>query len=60
MTAIVRDGAATRVYVQRTPERFELREIRTRRTVGDRIEVIGGLNDGERIVVRGVDKMPHQ
>jgi hypothetical protein len=34
--------------------------IRTRRTAGDNIEVIAGLNDGERIVVRGADKMPRQ
>lgn len=60
LAALVREGATVRVYVQRTPERFELREIRTRRTAGDAIEVIGGLNDGERIVVRGADKMPRQ
>jgi cobalt-zinc-cadmium efflux system membrane fusion protein len=59
-TAIVRDGATARVYVQRTPERFELREIQTRRTVGGNVEVIAGLRDGERIVVRGADKMPRQ
>jgi len=47
-------------HVQRTPERFELREIQTRRTVGGNVEVIGGLRDGERIVVRGADKMPRQ
>jgi hypothetical protein len=37
-----------------------LREIRTRRTVGENIEVIAGLNDGDRVVVRGADKMPRQ
>jgi hypothetical protein len=58
--AIVRDGATARVFVQRTPERFELREIQTRRTVGGNVEVIAGLRDGERIVVRGADKMPRQ
>jgi hypothetical protein len=56
--AIVREGDATRVYVQRTPERFELRDVKTRRTVGDRVEVINGLRAGERIVVRGAEKMP--
>lgn len=58
--AIVRDGATARVYVQRTPERFELREIQTRRTIGGNVEVIAGLRDGERIVVLGADKMPRQ
>lgn len=58
LTALVHDGAMTYVYVQRTPERFELREVRTRRTIGENIEIISGLRDGERIVVRGADKMP--
>ena len=58
--AIVRDGGVARVYVQRTPERFELREVKTRRTIGDLVEVTGDLRQNERIVVRGVDKMPRQ
>jgi hypothetical protein len=57
-TALVRDGTALRVYVQRTPERFEFREVTTRRTIGDAIEITRGLRDGERIVVRGAEKMP--
>lgn len=57
-TAIVRDGVMLYVYVQRTPERFEFREIRTRRTIGNAIEITNGLSEGERIVVRGADKMP--
>ncbi len=59
-TAIVRDGATTQLYVQRTPERFELREVKTRRTIGDAIEITRGLRDGDRIVVRGAEKMPRQ
>jgi hypothetical protein len=59
-TAILRDGETTRVYVQRTPERFELREVKTRRTIGDAIEIVNGLRAGERIVVRGADKMPRK
>ena len=57
-TAIVHDGPTARVYVQRTPERFELREVTTRRTFGDLIEITSGLRDGDRIVVRGAEKMP--
>ena len=34
-TAIVREGATARIFVQRTPERFELREVTTRRTFGN-------------------------
>ena len=59
-TALVRDGDTTRVYVQRTPERFELREVKTRRTIGDAIEIISGLGAGDRVVVRGADKMPRR
>jgi hypothetical protein len=59
-TAIVRDGTTLRVYVQRTPERFEFREVTTRRTIGDAIEITSGLREGERIVVRGAEKMPRQ
>ena len=60
LTAIVRDGATTQVYVQRTPERFELRDVTTRRTIGDAIEITSGLRDGDRIVVRGTEKMPRK
>ncbi|MBI3490871.1 MAG: hypothetical protein HY047_03635 [Acidobacteria bacterium] len=59
-TAIVRDGAAAHVYVQRTPERFEFRAVKTRRTIEDAIEITSGLRDGERIVVRGAEKMPRE
>ena len=59
-TAIVRDGATAHVYVQRTPERFEFREVTTRRTIGSAIEIVSGLRDGERVVVRGADKMPRE
>jgi hypothetical protein len=57
-TAIVRDGTTLRVYVQHTPERFEFREVTTRRTIGDAIEITNGLSDRDRVVVRGADKMP--
>jgi len=57
-TAIVRDGTTLHVYVQRTPERFEFREVTTRRTIGDAIEITRGLSEGDRVVVRGAEKMP--
>jgi hypothetical protein len=59
-TALVRDGDTSRIYVQRTPQRFELREVKTRRMIGNAIEITNGLRAGERIVVRGADKMPRQ
>jgi hypothetical protein len=57
-TALVRDVTTVRVYVQRTPERFEFREVTTRRTIGDAVEITNGLSDRDRVVVRGADKMP--
>lgn len=57
-SAIIRDSDTTHVYVQRTPEQFEWREVRTRRTIGNTIEVTSGLRAGERIVVVGADRMP--
>jgi len=56
--ALLHDGDKTLIYVQRTPERFELRQVKTRRTFGTAIEIVSGLKEGERVVVRGVDKMP--
>ena len=46
-TALLRDGDKTLVYVQRTPERFELRQVTTRRTFGTAIEIVNGLKEGE-------------
>jgi hypothetical protein len=56
--ALLHDGDKTLVYVQRTPERFELRQVKTRRTFGTAIEIVSGLKEGERVVVLGADKMP--
>ena len=57
-TALVREGTMLHVYVQRTPERFEFREVRVRRTIGDVVEITSGLGEGDRLVVRGADRMP--
>lgn len=58
--ALVREGERTRVYVQHTPERFELRSVTTGRAAGDLVEIATGLREGERIVVVGADKIPRQ
>ena len=57
-TALLHDGDKTLIYVQRTPERFELRQVQTRRTFGTAIEIVNGLKEGERVVVLGADKLP--
>ena len=56
--ALVREGTTTHVYVQHTPERFEFREVRVRRTIGDAVEITSGLREGDRVVVRGAEQMP--
>ena len=60
LTAVMRDGDTACVFVQRTFERFEWREVKTRRTIGNAIEITSGLREGERIVVRGTEQMPRQ
>jgi hypothetical protein len=59
-TALLHDGDKTLLYVQRTPERFELRQVKTRRTFGTAIEIVNGLKEGERVVVLGADKLPRK
>jgi hypothetical protein len=57
-TALVRDGTAVRVYIQHTAERFEFREVKTRRMFGDAVEIVSGPGERDRVVVRGAEKMP--
>jgi multidrug efflux pump subunit AcrA (membrane-fusion protein) len=59
-TAVVRDGTSTSVYVQHTPERFEFRQVGVGQTFGNLVQVTSGLRDGDRVVIRGTDKMPRQ
>ena len=58
--AVVQEEGKSYVYVQRTPERFELRVVQTGKRTGDLLQIAGGLRDGERIVVAGADKMPRK
>lgn len=51
--AVLMDGTKRYVFVQTAPEKFKVREIVTGRTLGDRLEVAGGLKTGETIVVKG-------
>jgi hypothetical protein len=60
ISAIVREGPNTFIYVQHTPERFEFRQITLGRTFGDLVQISNGLRDVERVVVRGADKMPRK
>lgn len=59
-TAIVQVEGVPHVYVQRHPEAFDLREIKTGRSSATFVEVTQGLREGERIVIKGGDKMPRK
>jgi len=41
------------VFIQTGPEQFEMREITTGRTLGKRLEVTGGIKQGEPVAVKG-------
>jgi hypothetical protein len=56
-SAIVQQQGAPHVYVQRNPEAFELRAVKIGNNTGTSIEITSGLREGERIVVRGADKL---
>lgn len=52
-TAVVRMGAETVVFIQRSDTTFERRPIVTGTVNNDMVEIREGLRDGERIVIKG-------
>jgi cobalt-zinc-cadmium efflux system membrane fusion protein len=52
MTAIVQSGFDSRVFVETAPWQFKPRVVTLGAQSGDKIEIAGGLNAGERVVVR--------
>jgi membrane fusion protein, multidrug efflux system len=55
--AVLNQGQLTGVYVVDPSSVVRLRLIKTGRDYGDLLEVLSGLNDGERIVVEGMDRI---
>ncbi len=51
--AVFLDGARNYVFIQTAPERFEVREVAVGRTIGNRVEINGGLKTGEPVAVKG-------
>jgi cobalt-zinc-cadmium efflux system membrane fusion protein len=51
--AVFLDGSKNYVFIQTSPEKFEMREIAVGRTLGKRLEVIRGLKQGEPVAVKG-------
>ena len=52
-SAVIDAGATKTVFVDRGEGRFEPRTVATGRRFGDRVEIAGGLDPGESIVVSG-------
>lgn len=59
-TAIVQVDGSPRVYVQRNPEAFDLKAVKTGKSNGTFVEVTEGLREGDRVVIRGGEKMPRK
>jgi RND family efflux transporter MFP subunit len=57
MDAIVREGSARWVFVQREDGRFERRALQTGRTDGRQMEVLDGLQAGEQVAVWGASEL---
>jgi RND family efflux transporter MFP subunit len=52
--AVVRRSEVTAVYVVDAQSRVQLRQVRLGETAGDRVEVLSGLAEGERIAIEPV------
>lgn len=52
-TAIMEDGGLKFVYVEEKPGIFHRHEVKTGDTDGNRVEIISGLPEGEKIVTEG-------
>jgi membrane fusion protein, heavy metal efflux system len=52
-SAVQRDGAASIVFVRTAPGRFERREVEIGRTTDELVEILGGLAEGDQVVVEG-------
>lgn len=56
-TAVTERGAMTSVWTVGNDNRAAMRLVKTGRTLGSRIEILGGLSAGERIITGGVEKI---
>ncbi|KAA6463377.1 efflux RND transporter periplasmic adaptor subunit [Acidobacteria bacterium AB60] len=53
LDAVVDSGMEKRVYVETSENRFEARSVQTGWQLGDRIQVVSGLNEGDVVVASG-------
>lgn len=52
-SALLRDGRRSLVYVEKGDATYEAREVRAGRTGNQGVEILDGLNEGERVVTQG-------
>jgi RND family efflux transporter MFP subunit len=55
--AIVERGALTSVWLVDKGAIARMRLVKVGKTVGDRVEILSGLSDGERVVAGGVENV---
>ena len=55
--AILQRGQLVSVFVIDPSNTIHLRLIKTGKQYGDQLEVLSGLNDGDRIVVEGLERV---
>jgi multidrug efflux pump subunit AcrA (membrane-fusion protein) len=55
--AILQRGQLVSVFVVDSSKVLHLRLIKTGKQYGDQLEVLSGLNDGDRIVVEGIERV---
>ena len=59
-SAIVEVDGASCVYVQRHPEAFDLKRVKTGRRNATSVGIVEGLQEGQRVVVKGGARMPRK
>lgn len=53
LDAVIDSGREQRVFVERSKGIFEPRQVETGRRLSDRVEIVRGLSEGERVVAAG-------
>ena len=52
-SALIDTGTRRLVYVETSPNTFTAREVTTGPVTGDRVQILAGLNEGDRVVAQG-------
>jgi multidrug efflux pump subunit AcrA (membrane-fusion protein) len=55
--AVLQQGQLSEVFAVDRDNRAHLRLLKTGRAYGDRVEVLSGINEGDRIIVEGMEKV---